>query len=50
MNGKGDKRRPRQVSRQEEELRWAYAMGKMTFQEFEKKYKALHEKGLIYRR
>lgn len=50
MNGKGDKPRPRKTSRQEYDLRWAYASGKMTFEEFERKYKALHSKGLIYRR
>ena len=46
---KGSARRPRQISRQEEDLRWALAFGKITFKEFERKYRALHREGLIHR-
>jgi len=37
MNGKGDKRRPRQVSRQEYDLRYALAFGKLSFEDFSRK-------------
>jgi hypothetical protein len=47
--GKGDTRRPRQISRHEEDLRWALALGKISFKTFEERYKALHREGLIHR-
>lgn len=47
--GKGDKRRPRSISREEEELRYAYAYSKMTFKEFERRYKQLVKEGKIVR-
>jgi len=31
-------------------LRWAYATGAISFDEYEKRYKELKEKGLIYRK
>lgn len=49
--GKGDNPRPRQVSRAEYDLRWAYYMQgrdgypKMTFSQFTRKLKAIREKG-----
>lgn len=49
FTGKGDKPRPRQITREEEELRWKYAFGGMTFDEYEAKYKKLKAKGLIKR-
>lgn len=47
---KGDKRRPRSTTRQEDELRWRLATGVITFAEFEARYKKLKEKGLIKRK
>lgn len=49
-SGKGSGRRPCATSREEYELRCKYAKGKITFAEFEKQYKILKEKGLIYRK
>lgn len=46
---KGSARRPTQISRQEEDLRYALAFGKITFKVFEQKMKALHREGLIHR-
>lgn len=47
--GKGSKKRPPQISRAEENLRWALAYGKITFQQFEQKYKQLLKEGKIHR-
>jgi len=47
--GKGDARRPRQISIEEERLRWKYACGGMTFAQFEKRYKQLVKEGKITR-
>ena len=33
---KGSKRRPRQISREEENMRWKLAYGMITFNEYEK--------------
>lgn len=41
---KGSARRPRLISRQEEDIRYALAFGRITFKEFEKKMKRLHNK------
>lgn len=45
--GKGDTRRPTQISRQEERIRWKLAYGKITFREFELRMKELKKQGLI---
>ena len=47
--GKGDTYRPSQISREEEELRWKYAMTDMTFTEFRKRYLQLMKEGKITR-
>jgi hypothetical protein len=39
--GKGDKPRPRQVSQEEYDLRWDYAMGKMDISEFNERLKEI---------
>jgi hypothetical protein len=49
-SGKGDSPRPYANSREERDLRWAYAYGYLTKEEFDKHYKELKKKGLIYRR
>jgi len=49
-NGKGDTRRPARISREEEALRWALAFGKITFKQFERKYRELKKSGLIWRK
>ena len=47
--GKGSKRRPRQVSREEETLRMDLAHGKIIRQVFDKKLAELRESGKIIR-
>lgn len=47
--GKTSKRRPRQITREEERLRYTYADGKIDFKEFERRYKKLKAQGLIRR-
>lgn len=47
--GKGDKKRPRSTTREEHDLRWALALGRISFNEFEKKYKKLLKEGKIKR-
>lgn len=49
MCGKGDKRRPRSISREEEDLRYKYAYGDMTFEQFERRYRELVKEGKIVR-
>jgi len=46
---KGSRRRPRYICIEEYDLRWKLAMGKITFDEFQKKYKELHDRGKIRR-
>ena len=46
---KGSERRPRQITRQEEQLRWQLATKRITFAQFERKYKQLYKQGLIRR-
>jgi uncharacterized membrane protein len=46
---KGSKRRPRTVSRAEEDLRWAYATGEINHIEFITCYAMLKQDGLIRR-
>ncbi len=41
--GKGSRRRPRSVSRHEEDLRWKYMQGGMSFLEFEKRLKQIRK-------
>ena len=41
---------PKNISREEEEIRWALAFGKITFAEFEKKYNELKKQDKIWRR
>jgi len=48
--GKGDRKRPPQISREEETLRWQRATGKIGWKEFERRYKKLLKEGKIYRR
>jgi len=47
--GKGSNRRPRGITKEEESLRWAYAFGKMSFDEFERRYNKLLKQGKIRR-
>ena len=47
--GKGDKRRPRSISPEEERLRYALAFGRITFKQFERKYNQLLKEGKIVR-
>lgn len=48
--GKGSGRRPTTISPEEERIRWLLAYGRISFAEFEKKYKVLRKRGLIWRR
>lgn len=41
--GKGSKRRPRLVSREEEDLRWDYAQGKIGPRTFDKRLKEIRD-------
>lgn len=47
--GKGSRRRPRSITREEEELRWAYAKGEINYTEFVAFYAKLEQDGLIHR-
>ncbi len=47
--GKGDAQRPSQIGKEEENLRWALAEGRITFKEFEKRYNKLIRDGKIMR-
>jgi uncharacterized membrane protein len=49
MSGKGDQRRPPQITRHEESLRWAFALGEITKEQYEQRYRELEAKGLIQR-
>jgi len=46
---KGSNRRPSQISKEEELIRWKLAFGEMTFDEYEVQYKKLQKQGKIYR-
>jgi len=48
--GKGDSKRPRLISREEEDIRYALALGKITFEEYERRYKELRKQGKIVRK
>ena len=41
---KGSQRRPRQISREEEDLRWAFAYGKIDREDFEREMLRLKDK------
>ena len=47
--GKGSKRRPSAITREEENLRWKLALGRITFKQFEGRYKQLLKEGKIKR-
>jgi len=47
---KGSNRRPSQVSKEEELLRWKLAFGEIALDEFEIQYKQLKSQGKVYRR
>ena len=47
--GKGSKKRPSQITVEEERIRWQLAYGKITFATFRRKYLALKKRGLIRR-
>jgi len=47
--GKGSVRRPCQITRAEENLRWALALGEIKFVEFERRRKILLKEGQIKR-
>lgn len=47
---KGSKRRPPQVSREELDLRWAYATGTIGHHRFDWEYAKLKREGLLRRR
>lgn len=47
--GKGDKPRPCSTTKEEQNLRDRYALGKITFVQYEKEYKELMKRGLIKR-
>ena len=47
--GKGDKRRPCQIGKEERFLREAYMEGAITFKEFERRYRWLLHDGKITR-
>ncbi len=47
--GKGDWKRPSQITIEEERIRWQLAYHKITFATFRKKYLTLKKRGLIRR-
>jgi len=46
---KGDARRPKQISPEEENIRWLLAEGRITFDEFERRFNQLLQHGKIMR-
>lgn len=48
--GKGDTRRASLISKEEENLRWDYALGLISYDEYEKQYKKLEGQGKIWRK
>jgi hypothetical protein len=48
--GKGHKKRPPQVSYEEENLRWQLALGEITPEQYGQRYKQLEKEGKTYRR
>lgn len=49
MMSKGSRRRPRQISREEEELRWDYITGKISIERFNCRYRILEKIGKVIR-
>ena len=49
MNGKGSRRRPSQITRQEEELRWQIFNKKISMATFTRRYNKLKKAGLVTR-
>lgn len=49
MMGKGSKTRPKQITREEEDLRWAYAQGRISYNQFFQKHTKFKRAGLIKR-
>ncbi|MFX1452434.1 MAG: hypothetical protein ACFFCM_16460 [Promethearchaeota archaeon] len=47
--GKGSRKRPSAITREEEDLRYALYYKKITFEQFERKYKELMKAGKIKR-
>ena len=47
--GKGSKRRPRQITSAEEDLRWAYFNGRIGYTTYKRKYAKLRRVGLLRR-
>lgn len=47
--GKGSRPRPRSITREEEDLRWAYATGEINHTEFVTCYAKLKQDGLLRR-
>jgi hypothetical protein len=47
--GKGDKRRPSQITREEQDLRWKLYCGTISSAEFNRQYSKLKKDGLITR-
>ena len=47
--GKTSKRRPRLITKEEDELRWRLALEQISLKEFERRYKMLKKKGLVKR-
>ena len=47
--GKGSTRRPCQIGREEEDLRWRRALGQVTVEQFEQEYAKLEAEGKITR-
>ena len=48
--GKGHDKRPPQISYEEEQLRWLLFEKKITFKQFERRYKQLEKEGKVYRK
>jgi len=49
MCGKGDIRRPCLIGKEEEDLRYRYAFGEITFAQFRQEYEQLEQEGKIVR-
>jgi len=47
--GKGSARRPPQITRHEETLRWEFAFGLISKEEYDQRFKDLEAKNLIQR-
>jgi uncharacterized membrane protein len=50
MSGKGSTRRPSRISREEENLRWMLATGRIKFAQYEKRMRELRKLGLVWRK